>query len=216
MNRRHAWIALLALVTLAPAAVADSPRSGAPPPASALAGEGFVLIAEEKGVKVYRREKRAGIELAAEGTLPGSPDRVRRVLVDYPSHQKWQKHLKENKILRRAEGSLDVYQRLDLPVLDDRDFTLHVTWGNDGGVAWMRFAAANELGPPPVKGVVRVTDHDGGWRLEPVEGGAATHAVYRFHLDLAGSFPAWMGKGQAANDLPELYANITKQLPSYR
>jgi hypothetical protein len=217
LRRRHvlALFPLLPLLAAAPPARAEGPP-GAPPPASALATEGFVLIAEEKGVKVYRREKRAGIELAAEGTLPAAPERVRRVLVDYPSHQRWQKHLKENRVLRRADGTLDVYQRLDLPVLDDRDFTLHVTWGDDGAVPWMRFAAANDLGPAPVKGVVRVTQHAGGWRLEPTDGGSSTHAVYRFYLDLAGSFPAWMGKGQAASDLPELFTNITKQLANYR
>jgi hypothetical protein len=204
----------LALAFVAPTFAAD--KTGAPAPASALASEGFVFIGEDKGVKVYRREKRHGIELAAEGNLAASPERVRRVLTDYPSHQKWQKHLKENRILGKGDNFLDVYQRLDLPVLDDRDFTLHVTWGNESDVHWMRFATANEKGPAPVKGVVRVTDHEGGWRLEPTEGGKGTHAVYRFYLDLAGSFPAWMGKGQATSDIPELFVNITKQLPNYR
>lgn len=193
-----------------------SPASaGAPGPASALAAEGFVLLGEERGVKVYRREKRPGIELAAEGTFAATPERVRRVLVDYPSHQRWQKHLKENRILTRGDGSLDVYQRLDLPVLDDRDFTLHATWGAEGTILWMRFAVANERGPAPVPGVVRVTAHEGGWRLEPAAGGASTHAVYRFYLDLAGSFPRWLGKGQATSDIPDLFANITQQLPRY-
>ncbi len=210
-------LAALALSSVAGADTSGPPSAcAAPPPASALAGDGFALIAEKNGVKVYRREKRPGIELAAEGDLGASPDRVRRVLIDYPSHQGWQKHLKENRILARGDGFLDVYQRLDLPVLDDRDFTLHVTWGDEGAIPWMRFVAANDRGPGPVRGVVRVTQHEGGWRLEPIAGGRATHAVYRFYLDLAGSFPAWMGKGQAADDLPELFANITKQLPGYR
>jgi hypothetical protein len=187
-------------------------RADAPAPASALPSEGFAPIAEEHGVKVYRREKRNGIELAAEGRIGAPPDRVRKVLLDYPSHQRWQKHLKENKILGRGDNFLDVYQRLDLPMIDDRDFSLHVTWGDEGPVAWMRFTTMSGIGPPPVKGVVRVTQHEGGWRLEPIEGGAATHAVYRFYLDLAGSFPSWMAKGGAAKDLPELFANITKQL----
>jgi len=192
-----------------------APHVAAPPPASALGGEGFVLLGEDRGVKVYRREKRPGIELAAEARLPASPERVLRVLTDYPSHKRWQKHLKVNRILGRGDGFLDVYQRLDLPVIDDRDFTLHVIWGDDAGVGWMRFAVANERGPAPHAGVVRVTQHEGSWRLEPLEGGAATHAVYRFYLDLAGSFPAWMGKGGATSDIPELFANIQKELPSY-
>ena len=110
-----------------------------------------------------------------------------------------------------------MYQRLDLPVLDDRDFTLHVTWGDDAGVAWMRFVVANERGPAPVPG--RRARHAARGQLAPragLDGGEATHAVYRFYLDLGGSFPAWMGKGQATSDLPELFVNITKELPAYR
>jgi hypothetical protein len=227
MDRRLACLAMLATAAaaappataegvVAPADLGDAvAQASAPPPATSLPSEGFVLIADEKGVKVYRREKRPGIELAAAGNLAGSVDRVRRVLTDYPSHQRWQKHLKESRVLGRGDGFLDVYQRLDLPLIDDRDFVLHVTWGDEATVGWMRFAAATGIGPPPVKGVVRVTQHEGGWRLEPLDGGRATYAVYRFYLDLAGSFPAWMGKGQAASDLPELFANITRQLPSY-
>ena len=215
-----ASFALAAIVSVADAAAPDAPpppgKVSAPAPASALVGEGFAFLGEERGVKVYRREKRPGIELAAEGKIGATPERVRRVLIDYPSHPRWQKHLKENRVLAFGEGSLDVYQRLALPVLDDRDFTLHATWGSDADVFWMRFAVANERGPAPVSGVVRVTHQEGGWRLEPVDGGAATHAVYRCHIDLAGSFPAWMGKGQATKDLPELFDSITKQLPSYR
>jgi len=211
---------LAGIASLAGAASPDAPpppdRMSAPPPASSLSGEGFVLLGEEKGVKVYRREKRPGIELAAEGKIGAAPERVRRVLVDYPSHPRWQKHLKENRVLAFGEGSLDVYQRLSLPVLDDRDFTLHVTWGKDVDVSWTRFAVANARGPAPVSGVVRVTQQEGGWRLEPADGGSATHAVYRCYIDLAGSFPAWMGKRQATSDLPELFANITKQLSNYR
>ena len=69
----------------------------------------------------------------------------------------------------------------------------------------------------PCAGGRRRARHAARGRLAPrahLDGGTATHAVYRFYLDLAGSFPAWMGKGQAASDVPELFANITKQLPA--
>ena len=167
-----------------------------PPPPSALAGEGFALLGKEKGVKVYRREKRPGIELAGESELAASPDRVRRVFVDYASHPRWKKHLKRQPGPRaRGDGLLDVYQRLDLPVLDDRDYTLHVAWGDDAACRWMRFAVASAAARRPCEGVVRVTRHEGGWRLEPVDGGEATRAVYRFYLDLGGIVPGVDGQG---------------------
>lgn len=164
---------------------------------------------------MYRREKLPGIELAAAGIIKGTPDQVRRVLLDYPNHERWQKHLKEQKILAKGDAFLDVYERLELPMLDDRDFILHVTWGTEGEVLWMRFATTSAIGPAPVEGVVRVTAHHGSWRLQPAPGGKSTLAVYRFQIDLAGMFPSWLGSGQATNDLPELFENITRELAHY-
>jgi hypothetical protein len=64
--------------------------------------------------------------------------------------------------------------------------------------------------------VVRISTHEGSWRLEAIDGGQRTHAVYQFHLDLAGKFPSWMGKGKAGKDLPNLFENVRKQLQYYR
>jgi hypothetical protein len=219
-------ISLALLIALAPlAASAEPPPSSpapgapstgrAPAPASALASEGFTLVGEEKGVRVHRRERRVGVEYAAEASLPAPPDQVRRALLDYASHQQWQKRLKENKVLARGADALVVYQRLALPVVDDRDFTLQVTWGAEGPILWTRFAVANERGPKPVSGVIRVTSHEGGWRLEP-DGGKATRAVYRFHFDAAGSIPSWLGKGQAKDDIVDYVERLRQELPKYR
>jgi len=181
----------------------------------ALASAGFYPIGEGHGVKVYRRDQGRGIELGAEGDIAAPPERVLRVLLDYGNHPKWVKGLAESTVLDRRDGALDVYQRLKLPVLDERDFTLHVTWGGDGDARWLKFDAA-KTGPPPKDGVVRVTTHSGEWRLQPIDGGTATHAVYRFHLDLAGSFPAWMGRGRAGKDVPNLFVHIRDQLQYYK
>lgn len=184
--------------------------------AATLASQGFYPIGENHGVKVYRRDRGRGIELAAEGLIDAPPETVRAVLLDYASHPKWVKGLTESKVLRRDAAQLLVYQRLDLPVLDDRDFTLKVRWGDDGETKWLHFTTANDQGPGPRAGVVRVNTHEGAWQLTPVNGGRATWAVYRFHLDLAGSFPSWMGKGKAGKDVPNLFQNIRRQIPYYR
>jgi len=190
-------------------------QTGAPAPASALAAEGFESMGERRGVKVYRRQKQPGVELAVDGILRAAPERVLRVLTDYPSHPRWQKRLAEQRVLARGAAFLDVYERLSLPVISDRDFTLHVTWGLDGEVAWMRFNTASAKALPPVPDAVRVTAHHGSWRLEPIEGGRATHAVYRFLIDLAGSVPMWLGVGQAIDELPDFFDSITRELPRY-
>lgn len=184
--------------------------------ALSLTGQGFAPIGEHDGVIVYRRDHTGGIELAAEGDIAAAPERVRRVLLDYVNHPRWVKGLAMSRVLAHGPGFVDVYQRLDLPVLADRDYTLHVTWGEDADGPWLRFVTANERGPAPVRGVVRVRLHEGGWRFAPVDGGRATHATYWFHLDLAGAFPAWMGKGRAARDVPGLFENVRHQLQYYR
>jgi hypothetical protein len=181
----------------------------------ALAQAGFLEVARDHGVTVWRREGGGAIELAAEGIINAPPAQVRAVLLDYEHHGCWLKELRESRVLVRDPHSLIVYQRLGLPVIADRDFTLKVNWGEDGDVLWLAFRAANELGPPPEKHVVRVMVHEGGWRLEPVDAGRQTRARYHFRLDLAGSLPAWMARGRAAKDVPGLFQSIRAQVPNY-
>jgi hypothetical protein len=51
----------------------------------------------------------------------------------------------------------------------------------------------------------------GSWLLEPIRGGAATHARYRVQIDLAGSVPKWMVSGGAAKNIPKLFEGVRKQ-----
>ncbi len=176
-----------------------------------LTGGGYVQIHDDHGVKVYKREHTRNIELAAEGDLDAPPDRVEAALLDYSNHTRWVKHLAESRVLDRGPLSLVVYQRLSLPIIEDRDFTLLVTWGQQGDTRWLHFSTANERGPQPRSGVVRVPVNEGGWKLTPTDGGRRTHAVYELKLDLAGSVPSWLGRGRAGKDLPALFDQVNRQ-----
>jgi hypothetical protein len=181
----------------------------------ALATHGYVRIAQDHGVTVYKRES-GHIDLAAEGDIPAPPEKVRAALLDYASHPRWVHNLKETRVLGRGEAELYVYQRLGLPIIDDRDFTLHVQWGSDAdGVLWTHFETANDRGPPPSHGVVRVAMHRGGWRLEPIDGGRATHARYFVDLDLGGSLPGWMSRGRAGKEIPGFFESLRKRVIQY-
>lgn len=187
--------------------------------ALALSGEGYERIGDKHGVVVYKRGGHA-IDLAAEGDIDAPPDVVLRILTDYGSHPKWVRGLSESHILDRQdglhhEGALDVYQRLHLPLLEDRDFTLHVQWAAAGPARVISFATTDR-GPPPPKGCIRVPLHEGRWELSPVDGGQRTHAVYRFRMELGGHLPMWMARGRAGKDVPELYDSIRKQVQYYR
>jgi hypothetical protein len=141
---------------------------------------------------------------------------VLKVLTDYNSHPKWVRGLAVSKVLVKNDASLDVYQRLHLPMLDDRDFAVRVTWKSAGNGREIQFHTVNDRCPaPPDKGVVRVPVHEGSWLLEPVEGGKRTHAVYRFKMELGGSLPMWMARGRAAKDVPALFDAIRGQTKFY-
>jgi hypothetical protein len=172
----------------------------------------FAFVTDKAGVRVSRRTDTRAIELVAEGEIAAPPDEVRGVLLDYAHHPGWVRGLKESRVLQRGDHFVDVYQRLDLPVIDDRDFTLHVTWQDVGPVRWLRFVQANDRGPPPQRGAVRVALHEGSWQLEPTDGGRATRATYHLRLDLAGSLPGWMARGRAAEDLPAFFEALRRQL----
>jgi uncharacterized protein YndB with AHSA1/START domain len=185
--------------------------------AAALANQGYERVGEKHGVEVYRREAH-GIDLAAEGDIDAPPDVVLRVLTDYASHPKWVHGLTVSRVLDKHDGALDVYQRLHLPMLDDRDFAMHVTWNKTSGDGReIHFATTNDKCPaPPDKGVVRVPLHEGSWTLQPLDGGQRTHAVYRFKMELGGSLPMWMARGRAAKDVPALFDAIRGQTKYYR
>jgi hypothetical protein len=180
--------------------------------AVALAQQGFERVGEREGVVVYRRAGARFIELAAEGELPAPPERVLGLLTDYETHVRWVKGLGESRVLSRGEGTLDVYQRLSLPMVSDRDFTLRVTWGGDGEARWLRFTVHDAAGPAPRSGIVRVTTHDGEWELAASGGGTRTRATYRLRLDLGGAIPSWIARSHALKDVPGLFSAIRRQL----
>jgi hypothetical protein len=179
---------------------------------ASLAQDGFQPIRTEHGVKVYLRAQKHAIELGAEGFFDAPPEVVRRVLLDYGNHPRWLRTLAESRVLRRDASSLDVYQRLKLPIIDDRDYTLHVTWGDDADGKWLRFSTVN--GVAPQAHVIRVKLNEGSWRF--YDAGGRTWAVYRFKLDLGGSIPAWLGRGRAAKELAKLFADVQDQTRYYR
>jgi hypothetical protein len=180
----------------------------------ALAGNGaggYKHVGGKNGVEVYRQMASPVIDLVAEGDIEAPPAVVRDVLLDYPNASKVTDNVGESRVLQKSDREMVVYQRLKLPVISDRDFTLHATWGARGPVLTTHFAVDNARGPEEREGIVRLSTLQGGWELEPIRGGAATHARYRVQIDLAGSVPKWMVSGGAAKNLPKLYDGLRKQ-----
>ncbi|MEE8410260.1 MAG: START domain-containing protein, partial [Myxococcota bacterium] len=104
----------------------------------------------------------------------------------------WMPNMAEARILREEGDTRIVYQRVSPPIVDDRDYTLRIVAFEDQetGVFEQRLSLANDRGPPPVDGVVRVLVVEGGWLLEPV-GKNKTRILYWLHTDPGGAVPGW-------------------------
>ena len=172
---------------------------------------GFTHIGSAHAVEVYRLLPSPVIDLIAEGDIDAPPAVVRAVVLDYPNAGKLSEHVAESRVLAAAARELVVYQRLELPVIAARDFTLRAVWGERGGTLWTRFTVDNLRGPAARAGTVRLGTLTGGWDLQPIADGRATHAVYHVQIDLAGSIPRWMVSGGAAKDLPKLFEGVRRQ-----
>lgn len=192
---------------------ASAAVAGAPPSALSLEAQGFEQVARRRGVRVFKNPASEIAHLGAEGVLPAAPEEVRKALLDYTRHPGVVRRLAESRILERHESWLVVYQRLALPIISDRDFTILVRWGSDGDALWLTFEAANHAGPGPRDGLVRIPVHEGSWRLQRLAGGRATLARYQAKIDLAGWVPRWMARGRAASEVPELFSGICGLIP---
>jgi len=185
-----------------------SARADRIPLAVGLEQQGYEQIAQRDGVTVYKHRSASEIRLGAESRLPAPPDEVMAALLDYPGQVGRIKRLSESRVLAYRQGWLLVYQRLNLPVIDDRDFTLEVSWGRDREVRWIQYRVAPNGGPAARRGVVRVSLHEGSWQLRPVDGGRATLVRFMVRMDMGGWVPRWMVRGGSAKELPTLFQSV--------
>ncbi len=205
------WVAL-ALLGVSPGALA-APT----PPGSAAAAVpmgvpfdrvGYEEIAWQNGIRVFKHRASRVIRLGADGSFPARPEQVLATLLAYDQQVEVIDRLSEARVLYRKKQSLQVYQRLNLPVIDDRDFVLQVNWGRSGDVSIVRYHALQGARPEPRRGVVRVLHHVGTWQLrwDPVE--QRTQARFQVSIDMAGDLPWWLAKAGAGKELPALFGAI--------
>lgn len=185
------------------------------PPSLPLSAGGYQQIASKEGVSVYKRPGADVIQLAAEGRFDAPPEQVFAMLLDYDRQVRVLDRLSESQVLTRGRDSLLVYQRLNLPVISDRDYILYVHWRKEGDQIWIEYRAVRGPGPRPRPGVVRVTDHSGIWRLWPLNRGRSTGVRLETRIDMAGWLPRWMARSSAGDELPDMFAGLRQLLVSH-
>ena len=153
-------------------------------------------VARSAAVTVYRRPRggTAVTETLAVGELDAPPWVVMNALADYEPEEGQMPYVAEVKVLKRDARGTVIYNRTSPPVVDDRDYTIRMFDDSfvraDGAVVYVaRWVTANQEGPPPKPGVVRVNLTEGYWRLDPIGDGKKTRASYFVFAEPGGSLP---------------------------
>jgi hypothetical protein len=116
--------------------------------------------------------------------------------------------IKRRTVVSRAADELVVYDQIHAAVVSDRDVTIRIRKIADGhGGFNVLFESANELGPPPAAGYVRLPVVHGDWRIEPAaEGGS--NLAYRCYSEPGGAIPAFLVRGAQQDSTLEEFERV--------
>jgi hypothetical protein len=177
------------------------------PLSKTLQSAGFSKVGTKNGVTMYKHSRDKAI--AAEGIFAGTPKQVLAALLAYDKHRAFNKRIAESRVFLKGKDWLLVYQRLDLPMISDRDYTLRIKWGEKDGITWMSFWTDNVRGPGKKSGVVRLYTHRGSWQLRPLASGR-TFARYQVKIDLGGWVPGFLARSGTRKELPRLFSGLNR------
>jgi len=193
-----------------------------PAPNRTGAASDWTAEAKANGVAIHSRIRKGATlkEFRGAGVIDAPPAMVFAVLDDAESFASFMPYTAESRVLKRDKNSVLGYQRLDLPLVSDRDYTLRserVKWlGPEGMIYRIHWTPANDLGPAPAPGVLRVNVCEGGWLLEP-QGSGATRATYTIYTDSGGAIPPIIANSGSKVAIRKVFEAIRKQVkdPKY-
>ena len=218
--KRLSLYALLALASGLVAA-AEKPVFSRAPEKNEPGGE-WIQDSSSNGVTIYSRprEGTALKEFKAVAAIDAPAAAVFAVLDDTEAYTTFMPYTSESRVLKREKDTMLAYQRLELPFVSARDYTLrskNQTWlGPEGAIYRIRWEQANDLGPAEKAGVQRVNVCEGGWLLEPTPDGS-TRATYSIFTDSAGALPAFVVNNGSRIAIRKVFEAIRKQVkdPKY-
>jgi ribosome-associated toxin RatA of RatAB toxin-antitoxin module len=130
-------------------------------------------------------------EASATVDIAASPARLMAVITDFSRYPEFLPEMEEAVVIRR-EGAVQVV-RFAIRLVRRIEYTLELRQVDDLHVEWHL-----------VEGNFRA--NDGGWDLEPLEGGASTRAHYRVAIDLGMFVPGSVMKTLVEKSLPATLA----------
>jgi hypothetical protein len=122
--------------------------------------------------------------------------------------------VKKRQVLSRGTDEILIYDQIHTPVVSDRDVTIRIRRITHADSVEVRFESANELGPPPAPGYVRLPVVRGRWMLTPSDGG--THVVYECYSEPGGSIPAFLVRGAQQSEVAKDVERVLSRLGGAR
>lgn len=182
------------------------------------AGPGWEKKAEGQGVTIYSRAHPGSDvkEIRAVGEVDAPPLAVLRVVSDFSRYKDVMPYTEESKVLLREDGGKVVhfYTVINAPFVSRRDYSLRVVDESDwkGGQGFLKVHwTLSDKGPAPKNGNVRVKVNEGGWLLEPLDGGKRTRATYLLFTDPGGTLPTWIINKANSSAIPDIFAALRKE-----
>ena len=159
-------------------------------------GSDWEKISDKDGTLVERRTvpglRISAIRVTARGPL--APAVVFETIWKQQEHLEFVPYLKQTNILSDTGDERVAYEQLALPFVRDRDYTVRLRKRVDPAAHRYEILieSANDAGPPPGGGYVRVTNIRGSWTVEPGPDGKGSLVRYELESDPGGSIPAWL------------------------
>jgi hypothetical protein len=166
------------------------------------------------GVKVFTRMKAGSDirEVQAMGTVNASPARVYKVISDLDNYKDFMPFTRESKVVGKEGKHTFFYSYIAPPIVSNRDYTLRMIDQSSADVFKVAWEPANDKGPAPRDGTVRLQVNKGFWLLEPTEDGNNTTATYYVYTDPAGDIPNWLINKANRDSVPDVFRAIRKRV----
>jgi len=155
-------------------------------------------------------------EVMGKGSFEAPPWVIKNVIDDVGRYHEFMPYTAKSTVESTGDGFIVSYQRLAVPLADDRDYTIKIFDESQedaaGKVVWKNRWTTNGVkgGPAPVDGVVRIAVNEGYWQLEDLDGGKHTKVTYYVYTSPGGAMPAFLVNAANTQAVPDLFKAVAK------
>lgn len=175
-------------------------------------------LVESSPLKIRVREKPdSGLrEVWAEGELAADVRDIQETLLSGPTFSKFMPYVKESRSVGDADsdGGFFVYNRLDLPWIQSRDFVTK-TWvlqraADDGSGEFRSKWVSVPDKLPSRQGIVRMKVNEGTWTVKPL-GKGKSWASFRSSIDPGGWIPGFAANFGSTTGVIDTFSAVEKE-----